>query len=63
MPWWKRYTPDAAANAVTQGLTSSDSDLTAKGTGHYLGAFPYLGTPHSGYYNPGDNEPAPPPPR
>jgi hypothetical protein len=57
------FEPDAAASAITQGLTSSDTDLTAKGTVHYLEEFPYLGTPHSGYYNPDDNEPAPPPPR
>ncbi|MDQ6934280.1 MAG: DUF4331 domain-containing protein [Actinomycetota bacterium] len=58
----KSFTPDAAANAINQGLTSSDTDLTAKGTVHYLPAFPYLGTPHSGYYNPNDNKPAPLPP-
>jgi Domain of unknown function (DUF4331) len=35
------YTPDAAASAVTDGLT--DADTT------YLSQFPYLGTPQSGY--------------
>ena len=28
------------------------TDLSAKGTEHYLPAFPYLGTPYSGYSNP-----------
>ncbi|WP_442785302.1 DUF4331 domain-containing protein [Amycolatopsis sp. H20-H5] len=45
----KTYTPDAAAGAITPGLTSSNTDLTAKNTVHYLPSFPYLGTPHSGY--------------
>ncbi len=35
------YTPDAAALAITDGLT--DADTT------YLSTFPYLGTPQSGY--------------
>jgi hypothetical protein len=35
------YTPDAAASAITDGLT--DADTT------YLPSFPYLGTPQSGY--------------
>ena len=35
------YTPDAAASAITDGLT--DADTT------YLSSFPYLGTPQSGY--------------
>ncbi len=43
------YVPDAAVGIVDQGLTSSTTDQTAKGTEHYLPAFPYLGTPHSGY--------------
>jgi hypothetical protein len=42
----KSYTPDAAASAVTDGLTPAD--LTAP----YLGTFPYLGVPHSGYTTP-----------
>jgi hypothetical protein len=59
----KTFTPDQAATVLTQGLTSSDTDLTARGTVHYLPHFPYLGTPHSGYYNPDTDTPAPPPPR
>ena len=43
------FTPDAAVGIVDQGLTSSATDQTAKGTEHYLSAFPYLGTPHSGF--------------
>ncbi|MFL5864956.1 MAG: DUF4331 domain-containing protein [Solirubrobacteraceae bacterium] len=35
------YTPDAAAAAVTDGLTSANTS--------YLGQFPYLGTPQSGF--------------
>jgi hypothetical protein len=42
----KTYKPDAAASAVTDGLTPAD--LTAP----YLGTFPYLGVPHSGYTTP-----------
>jgi hypothetical protein len=37
----KSYTPDAAASAITDGLT--DANTT------YLETFPYLGTPQSGY--------------
>jgi Domain of unknown function (DUF4331) len=55
----KTYTPDAAAGAITQGLTSSNTDVSADNTVHYLPCFPYLGTPHGGYYNPDDNTPAP----
>ena len=43
------YKPDGAVSAVSDGLTSSASDLTAKGTENYLSSFPYLGVPHSGY--------------
>ena len=43
------YTPDAAAGAISMGLTSGPTDLTAMGTENYLPAFPYLGTPHSGF--------------
>lgn len=57
------YTPDAAAGAITQGLTSSNTDVTAKNTVHYLPHFPYLGTPHSGFFNPDNDQPAPLPPR
>jgi hypothetical protein len=53
------YTPDAAAGAITPGLTSSNTDVTAENTVHYLPCFPYLGVPHSGYYNPNSNKPAP----
>jgi hypothetical protein len=45
----KSFTPDAAVPAVTDGLTSSAADLTAKGTESYLSTFPYLGVPHSGF--------------
>jgi hypothetical protein len=43
------YTPDAAASAVTDGLTTNTSDQTAEGTVQLLANFPYLGTPHSGF--------------
>ena len=45
----KTFTPDAAAAAVTDGLTADEFDQTAKGTVKYLPSFPYLGTPHSGF--------------
>ncbi|HET6793926.1 MAG TPA: DUF4331 domain-containing protein [Acidimicrobiales bacterium] len=51
------YKPDAAAGAVTQGLTSQDTDTTARGTANYLPSFPYLGQPYSGYDVPADNLP------
>jgi hypothetical protein len=54
----KSYTPDAAAGAITPGLTSSNTDVTAENTMHYLPSFPYLGTPHAGYDVPADNTPA-----
>jgi hypothetical protein len=38
-----KYKPDAAASAVTDGLTPADLDVPYKTT------FPYLGVPHSGY--------------
>lgn len=53
------YSPDPAAGILTQGLTSSNTDLTAENTVHYIPFFPYLGLPHSGFFNPGDNKPAP----
>ncbi len=53
------YKPDAAAGAITPGLTSSNTDMTADNTVNYLSEFPYLGTPHGGFQNPGDNTPAP----
>jgi hypothetical protein len=40
------YTPDAAAGAVTDGLTA------ASVPGGYLDHFPYLGVPHSGFSTP-----------
>jgi Domain of unknown function (DUF4331) len=43
------FKPDAAAAAVSMGLTSGPTDLTAMGTEHYLSRFPYLGTPISGF--------------
>ena len=46
------YTPDAAVGELTQGLTSSSTDLKAKGTENYLSSFPYLGVPHSGFSTP-----------
>jgi hypothetical protein len=42
----KTYTPDAAASAVTDGLTS---DSVPSG---YLDWFPYLGVPYSGFSTP-----------
>src|SRR5580693_6275136 len=42
----KSYKPDAAASAVTDGLTPDDL------TSPYLNSFPYLGVPHSGYTTP-----------
>jgi hypothetical protein len=46
------FTPDGAAGVVDFGLTTGGGDPSAKGTEHYLGSFPYLGTPYSGYSNP-----------
>jgi hypothetical protein len=48
------FTPDATAGVVDFSLTSpaDGTDLTAKGTENYLSAFPYLGTPYSGYSTP-----------
>jgi hypothetical protein len=42
----KTFTPDAAAGAVTDGLTLDSLDVP------YLSSFPYLGVPHSGYFMP-----------
>ncbi len=39
----KKYTPDAAAGAVTDGLTASSVPSG------YLNTFPYLGVPYSGF--------------
>ena len=43
------YKPDAAAGAISMGLTSGPTDLTAEATESYLATFPYLGVPHSGF--------------
>jgi hypothetical protein len=55
----KNYKPDAVVGKISQGLTSSNNDVTAKNTVHYLPNFPYLGTPHAGYDVPSTNEPVP----
>ncbi len=46
------FSADGAAGGVSFGLTSSQTDLTAMNTEHYLKSFPYLGTPYSGFSNP-----------
>jgi hypothetical protein len=46
------YTADGAAGAVSFGLTTGGTDLTAMGTEKYLPSFPYLGVPYSGFSNP-----------
>ena len=43
------YSADAAAGAISMGLTAGPGDLTARGTENYLSSFPYLGLPYSGY--------------
>jgi hypothetical protein len=45
----KSFTPDAAAAAVTDGLTTGPTDTTAKGSASYLSSFPYLGVPYGGF--------------
>jgi hypothetical protein len=45
----KTYQPDAAAGAISMGLTAGPTDLSAMGSENYLSEFPYLGTPHSGF--------------
>jgi hypothetical protein len=42
----KTFTPDAAANKLTDGLTPADVSSPA------LSQFPYLGVPYSGFDNP-----------
>jgi hypothetical protein len=42
----KSFTPDAAAGKVTDGLTQASVPAG------YLGSFPYLGTPYSGFDTP-----------
>jgi hypothetical protein len=48
----KSFTPDGAAAAINEGLTTDASDLSAIGTENYLSSFPYLGVPHSGFLVP-----------
>ena len=43
------YKADAAAGAISPGLTSGAGDVTAMGTQNYLSSFPYLGEPYSGF--------------
>jgi hypothetical protein len=43
------FTPDGAAGAISEGLTSGATDLGAMLTENYLSSFPYLGVPHSGF--------------
>ncbi len=50
----KSYKPDAAAGAITDGLTPADV------SSRYLDVFPYLGGPYSGYYTPDATPPTPP---
>ena len=45
----KGYKADTAVKTITQGLTSSATDTTAKGSENYLAHFPYLGVPNQGY--------------
>jgi hypothetical protein len=54
----KTYKPDAAAGEITPGLTSSNTDVTAENTEHYLPTFPYLGVPHAGFDVPANDTPA-----
>ena len=42
----KSFTPDAAAGKLTDGLTPASVSAP------YLGEFPYLGVPYSGFDNP-----------
>lgn len=51
----KRYTPDPAAKAVTQGLPTPTTGPPGSGS-RFLDTFPYLGEPHDGFDTP------PPPP-
>lgn len=55
------FTADAAVALVDEGLTSSATDTTAKGSVQYLTSFPYLGTPHGGYFTPQTTPTAVPP--
>ena len=46
------------APAISNDAAADNTDVTAENTIHYLPIFPYLGTPHGGYYNPSSNAPA-----
>jgi hypothetical protein len=46
------FTPDGAANAINEGLTTNATDTSAMNTENYLSSFPYLGVPHSGFLVP-----------
>jgi len=46
------FSPDGAASAINEGLTTNAADLSAMGTENYLSSFPYLGVPHSGFLVP-----------
>jgi len=46
------FSPDGAASAINEGLTTNATDLSAMGTENYLSSFPYLGVPHSGFLVP-----------
>ena len=51
----KTFTPDAAANAVTQGVAEPTTGPPGNGTAdqtRFLPYFPYLGIPHDGYDTP-----------
>jgi hypothetical protein len=54
------YTVDGAAKAVYD-VTNDPKDVTAAGSVQYLTSFPYLGTPHSGYFTPETTPKAVPP--
>ena len=43
------FTPDGPAGLVNQGLTKNGADTSALNTENYLGSFPYLGVPYSGF--------------
>jgi hypothetical protein len=47
----KRFTPDPAAVAVTQGLPTPPSGPSGSGA-RFLNSFPYLGEPHDGFDTP-----------
>jgi len=51
----KTFTPDAAANAITQGVAEPPTGppgTGAEGQARFLPYFPYLGIPHDGYDTP-----------